>query len=494
LLMHYPIPAAVGAVLGAGFILMSFMNRAPASLKALSGQLARAEEEAKHREYEAEYWARLQEEARTRIAFLRLSPDPTALRLLAEGLETASRNRTEIEKWKSKRLDIEKRVESAGKHFWSMLESRDVSANGNATDAIQRYRDACRQRWVLAQQVDRRKQLEEQLRIREQLELTAEEAEEKAKSAEEGLRKAAAKCGLQGVDDRALAAQLQSWITQQQAERAKLDEQMEEWGNLQQLTGGIKLEDFERDAEVRTRKARELTSRFQPQELQRLAVSEGDLNELVQQLQSETRQIAASIAALQGQIAEREKSLASVPEAEEELETARAEVQRIESLKHILETTESFLERAQEQAHRSIAPVLRESVGRRLPDVTAGRYWDVRVDPETLSVQVCGANGRWREATTLSHGTAEQIYMLLRVALAERLTRAGEVCPLLLDDVTVHSDSERTNAILQCLHNISRERQVILFSQQAEVLDWAENNLNPGPDNIIRLDPGDVGV
>jgi uncharacterized protein YhaN len=133
-------------------------------------------------------------------------------------------------------------------------------------------------------------------------------------------------------------------------------------------------------------------------------------------------------------------------------------------------------------------------VGRRLPDVTAGRYWDVRVDPESLAIQVCGANGKWRDASALSHGTAEQIFLLLRVALAEQLVRPGEVCPLLLDDITVHSDVERTQAILGCLQAISRERQVILFSQQESVLAWASENLGGPASRLIKLDSSDIGV
>ena len=38
----------------------------------------------------------------------------------------------------------------------------------------------------------------------------------------------------------------------------------------------------------------------------------------------------------------------------------------------------------------------------------------------TLSVQVRAPGGRLRDAGGLSHGTTEQVYLLLRVALADR--------------------------------------------------------------------------
>lgn len=94
----------------------------------------------------------------------------------------------------------------------------------------------------------------------------------------------------------------------------------------------------------------------------------------------------------------------------------------------------------------------------------------------------------------LSHGTSEQIYLLLRVALAQYLTKPGEICPLLLDDVTAHSDAERTKAVLQMLHSVSDERQVILFTENDEVLKWAETNLNKACDSLTRLDSSAVPV
>ncbi len=47
-----------------------------------------------------------------------------------------------------------------------------------------------------------------------------------------------------------------------------------------------------------------------------------------------------------------------------------------------------FLEKAQERVHRDVAPVLAATVRGWLARVTAGRYADVAVDPESLAVTV----------------------------------------------------------------------------------------------------------
>jgi uncharacterized protein YhaN len=114
----------------------------------------------------------------------------------------------------------------------------------------------------------------------------------------------------------------------------------------------------------------------------------------------------------------------------------------------------------------------------------------VIVSPTDLKVSVRSpGSSRWRDADRLSYGTAEQIYLLLRVALADHLTRDHDTCPLILDDVTVHADSHRTRDILDLLHEIAAERQVILFTQEDQVASWSEEHLTSPAHRVHRLTP-----
>jgi DNA repair exonuclease SbcCD ATPase subunit len=197
---------------------------------------------------------------------------------------------------------------------------------------------------------------------------------------------------------------------------------------------------------------------------------------------------SARVAAeLRAQISERTRGLASVPAAEEALAAAEADLARIEALERTLQLTQSFLMDAQERVHRSVAPILGQQVSRWLPRVTGGRYAEALVDPATLAVGVRARGGPWREASLLSHGTSEQVYLLLRVALVDHLTRAGEVCPLILDEPTSHIDAERTEAVLDLLLEIAQDRQVIVFSQESEALYWAERRLRGPHHKLVRL-------
>ena len=57
---------------------------------------------------------------------------------------------------------------------------------------------------------------------------------------------------------------------------------------------------------------------------------------------------------------------------------------------------------------------------------------------------------------------------------------------LILDDVLVR-DTGRKIAMVCVLHLLSKDRQVILFTQEDDVLSWAEQNLVGANDRVERL-------
>ena len=189
---------------------------------------------------------------------------------------------------------------------------------------------------------------------------------------------------------------------------------------------------------------------------------------------------------------ERARALPARAEAGEALAGAERELARVRELDQTLGHAIEFLRRAQERVHREVVPELTGLLRAWLPWLTEERYVDVRMDPATLAVEVCGVDRDFRRAELLSHGTAEQIYLLLRVALAARLTEGHDACPLLLDDVTVHADPERTRRLLDLLHRLSGERQIVLFAHQDQVREWAHARFDGERDALIELQP--VGV
>ncbi len=220
-----------------------------------------------------------------------------------------------------------------------------------------------------------------------------------------------------------------------------------------------------------------------------LAHNDGPINTTEDQAAA-ARALAAAeqeLAEVRGTVSTYRESDIDVSVAEAELAAAERELDRVHRLAAVLDRTMYHLSAAEEQAFRIIAPRLAQEVTDALPDVTDGRYVDASVDPETLEVSVRDTRGRHRNAGALSHGTTEQIYLLLRIAMTRLLTNPAEACPIIIDDATVHSDQGRTEALLRLLQRAARDQQVVLFSQEQQVIDWAEANLGDR-DRCVRLE------
>ena len=189
-----------------------------------------------------------------------------------------------------------------------------------------------------------------------------------------------------------------------------------------------------------------------------------------------------------GELDQFARSMPDVSLAEEAEQDARLAYGRLQRLDATLRRTMDFLRRAEERVHRDMAPRLRDGVCEHLARVTGGRYTDCRIDPQSLAVEVRSGEGPWRRAELLSHGAAEQIYLLLRMALAEHLSDRHETCPLILDDPIATSDTTRRQAVLDTLLFLSESTQVILFTHDRDTRDWARQRLKEPTGALRELD------
>jgi len=315
------------------------------------------------------------------------------------------------------------------------------------------------------------------------------EAREAGERALARLHDAAAAVGAVGDGPAQLLSALTAWQTVRGERLAEHDQTMRQWGELQSLLEGGSLESLEGDSQRLAVLAERLVAAVEPA---RLVAARPALPDDRAARDAATTSLRDWESA-RGELREFAATLPDVAAAEEELAAARGERGRVDALDATLATTIRFLKDAEERVHRDVAPLLRNAVLEWLPRITNGRYTDCRVDPETLTVEVSGNGGVWRRAALLSHGTAEQLYLLLRVAMTRHLTRAVEPCPLILDDVIAACDRDRRIAVLDALHELSATTQVILFSQEREVLDWAQQHLlHDESDRLIELDGTNV--
>ena len=102
--------------------------------------------------------------------------------------------------------------------------------------------------------------------------------------------------------------------------------------------------------------------------------------------------------------------------------------------------------------------------------ITNDKYTEVRIDDQ-LKVMVKSGNS-YISMDYLSTGTIEQIYLALRLSIANVLI--AEDLPIIIDDIFVTYDYQRLYDTLSCL-NEYLNRQIILFTTNPGLQDMAAN-------------------
>jgi uncharacterized protein YhaN len=77
----------------------------------------------------------------------------------------------------------------------------------------------------------------------------------------------------------------------------------------------------------------------------------------------------------------------------------------------------------------------------------------------------------------LSEGTRDQLYLSLRIASLLRYADLAEPMPLVLDDVLIQFDDERSRAALQIIAELAPRMQVLFFTHHARLVELARSAL-----------------
>ena len=96
--------------------------------------------------------------------------------------------------------------------------------------------------------------------------------------------------------------------------------------------------------------------------------------------------------------------------------------------------------------------------------VTGGRYEGIMLNRDFSALAKTKDDAMARESEYLSAGTVDLLYLAVRLAVCELALPAGETCPLIIDDALVNMDDERYQQAMKLLGEISKQRQVILFT------------------------------
>lgn len=121
---------------------------------------------------------------------------------------------------------------------------------------------------------------------------------------------------------------------------------------------------------------------------------------------------------------------------------------------------------ANTQLQTRFSPALGKRAAEIFSQLTGGKYNKVLLDRDmTPSAQESG-QPLPHQAVFLSQGTADQLYLAVRLAICDLVLPPEKAVPIILDDALVTFDDRRLAAALDYLADLSQTRQILLFTCQ----------------------------
>ena len=201
-----------------------------------------------------------------------------------------------------------------------------------------------------------------------------------------------------------------------------------------------------------------------------------EIAEELERIGDDERILAQEERRLQLEIAERLSGHRSLNEVEEELAIVAHEVACMEQERDAASFAMAIIEEIARDKHARIAPRLSAIASDYLAEITGGAYTEIRLERD-FSVRVCvPGDGRVLDAPekSLSKGTIDQVYLALRLALVQALSKTHEPLPMLLDDPFANYDDARLLRTMRLLARIAQDNQTVLFTCREDVARAAE--------------------
>lgn len=226
--------------------------------------------------------------------------------------------------------------------------------------------------------------------------------------------------------------------------------QVSRWDDSVQSAGDIRR--FVREtAQNRDRLAQELHQA----QTQLLQAQMSDTDDTVTHLQQQIAQVQGRLdagrdaQALGGQISR----------LEEELVRQQAEYDALQLSLDALQAANTTLQ-------NRFSPELGRRAAEIFADMTGSTWSHILLDREFRLSAESGSDPTRRSVQLLSAGTADQLYLAVRLAICEMILPPEQNPPLILDDALLTFDDARLSTALDYLTRLGAQRQILLFTCQ----------------------------
>lgn len=204
-----------------------------------------------------------------------------------------------------------------------------------------------------------------------------------------------------------------------------------------------------------------------PTEEDTLTLSREDTIRAIAELSQQTAQDRVRLAQLRGRM----EHLPDEEQLQRRMTLGRRRLAELERTNLAITYAQSALETALQELQRRFAPDITRRAEYYLSRLTGGVYDRITIDDDLTVLAARSSESTLRTAAWRSEGTGDQIYLALRLAVWEVLSPGS---PLILDDALVRFDQLRMERAMELLEELSRERQILLFSCQDRERAWME--------------------
>lgn len=192
-------------------------------------------------------------------------------------------------------------------------------------------------------------------------------------------------------------------------------------------------------------------------------------------LHAQTPDADGSAARLQQQIAQVQGQLAALGGAEDapqRIARKQEQLHRLQGEYDSLALALDALRSANTTLQNRFSPELGRRAAEIFADMTGSAWSHILLDREFRLSAEAGSDPTRRSVQLLSSGTADQLYLAVRLAICEMVLPAEQNAPLILDDALLTFDDERLHKTLDYLVRLGEQRQILLFSCQSREADY----------------------
>jgi len=199
---------------------------------------------------------------------------------------------------------------------------------------------------------------------------------------------------------------------------------------------------------------------FSDIEIERAEEKVEEIEENLQNLKDEKKELEMNIQQLLKSV--------TLDEIESSILLLQTELEKAYEKRDALMVLAEVMGRAEELFREENQPDVLKNASRYLELITGGRYTTIYLEEsqEGTTILLKEKNNPIprRVTETFSKGTLHQLYLSLRLSLIDHLDGKGENLPISFDELLINWDEERLDYNLQLLKEISKKRQIFMFT------------------------------